>query len=111
MKLLITTRADNNISDWVELTHPIIRKYADKVKADFLVLDEDLNCDEAKSGIGLGVYQYRIMKHYDLHDEYDRILSFDTDMLLSPNCPSCCCFFVGAFLANPKKSPSGETIL
>ena len=88
MKLLITTRADNNISDWVELTHPIIRKYADKVKADFLVLDEDLNCDEAKSGIGLGVYQYRIMKHYDLHDEYDRILSFDTDMLLSPNCPN-----------------------
>jgi len=88
MKLLITTRADSNITEWVELTHPIIRKYAEKVRADFLVLDEDLNCEEASSGIGLGVYQYRIMKHYDLHEEYDRIISFDTDMLLSPDCPN-----------------------
>ena len=88
MKLLITTRADAICLDWVELTHPIIRRYADKVGADFIVLDEAVDRNEATGGIGNGVYQYRIMEHYNLHEEYDRILHLDTDMLLSPNCPN-----------------------
>jgi len=88
MKLLVTTRADQVCIDWAELTHPIIRKYAQKNKADFLVLDEAVDCKEAVGGIGNGVYQYRIMKHYDLHEHYDRILHLDTDMLLHPDCPN-----------------------
>ena len=87
MNLLITTRADHHCTDWVQLTHPIFRRYAERIGADFLILDESLNCPEAASGIGNGVYQYRIMKHYDLHEHYDRILHLDSDMLLSPDCP------------------------
>lgn len=87
MKKLITTRADSTVMDWIELTHPIFREYAKKVGADFLVLDESLNCEEAKTGIGDGMWHFRIMKHYDLHSMYDRIIHLDTDMLLMPNCP------------------------
>ena len=82
MNLLVTTRADAVCANWVELTHPIIRRYAERIGADFI------DCEEAVGGIGNGVYQYRIMKHYDLHEEYDRILHLDTDMLLTPNCPN-----------------------
>ncbi len=87
MRLLITTRADQACIDWVKLTHPVFRKYAEKIGADFLVLDESVDCKEAVGGIGNGVYQYRIMKHYDLHEHYDRILHLDSDMLLAPTCP------------------------
>tara|TARA_R100000008_G_C3575379_1_gene164894 strand:- start:1051 stop:1755 length:705 start_codon:yes stop_codon:yes gene_type:complete len=87
MKLLITTRADVACIEWAELTHPILRRYADRVGADFMVLDEAVDCKEAVGGIGNGVYQYRIMKHYDLHAIYDRILHLDSDMLLTPDCP------------------------
>ena len=88
MKLLITTRVDHNLTDWVKLTHPLIRKYAARVGADFAILDEAFNCTAAATGIGWGVYQYRIMKLYDLHEQYDRIISFDSDMIISPNCPN-----------------------
>jgi len=88
MKLLITTRADAACTEWAELMHPIFTQYAHRIGADFVILDETLNCPEAGTGIGNGVYQYRIMKHYDLHEEYDRILHLDSDMLLSPECPN-----------------------
>ena len=29
MKLLITTRADEGIKNWTDITHPIIKKYAE----------------------------------------------------------------------------------
>ena len=88
MKLLITTRADETVKGWAELVHPIFKKYADRVGADFVILDETLNCNEASTGIGDGLWHFRIMKHYDLHDTYDRILHFDSDILLTPECPN-----------------------
>ena len=87
MKLLITTRSDKTVKDWEELTHPIFEKYAKRVGADFKVLNEKYDVHDATGGIGNGVYQYRIMEHYKLHEEYDRILHLDNDMLLTPQCP------------------------
>jgi lipopolysaccharide biosynthesis glycosyltransferase len=83
MKLLLTTRADSGVQDWINLTHPIFEKYAKRVGADFIVLNHKSDCDH-----GDGKWHYRIMKHYDLHDEYDRILHFDTDIILKPDCPN-----------------------
>ena len=88
MKLLLTTRADATSVEWAELVHPLFYRYAKRVGADFLVLDEATDAKDATGGIGNGVYQYRIMKHYDLHAYYDRIIAFDTDMLLTPDCPN-----------------------
>ena len=83
MKLLITTRADSGIQDWIDISHPIFKKYAKKVGADFIVLDHVTDCET-----GDGRWHYRIMKHYDLHEDYDRILHLDTDILLTPQCPN-----------------------
>ena len=88
MKKLITTRADSTVLGWMELTHPVFRKYAEKHGADFMVLDDSYNCEEARAGIGHGLWHFRIMNHYDLHSDYDRIIHFDTDMLLMPDCPN-----------------------
>ena len=82
-KLLLTTRADEGIKDWSDLTHPLLKEYARKVKADFMVLDHISDCK-----VGDGRWHFRIMKHYDLHEEYDRILHIDTDTLIMPDCPN-----------------------
>jgi len=55
MKLLLTTRADQTVSGWAELVHPVFKRYADRVGADFAILDESSNCEEASSGIGDGL--------------------------------------------------------
>ena len=88
MKLLITTRADQTVQGWAELVHPIFKRYADSCGADFAILDETLNCKQASTGIGDGLWHFRIMVHHDLHEEYDRILHLDSDILLTPNCPN-----------------------
>jgi|TARA_R110001599_G_scaffold260063_1_gene460502 lipopolysaccharide biosynthesis glycosyltransferase len=83
MKLLITTRADEGIKEMTDITHPILKKYADRVGADFMVLSH-----EPPSDSGDGRPHYRILKHYDLHEKYDRILHIDSDMIVMPNCPN-----------------------
>lgn len=83
MKYLITTRSDERVKHLADISHPLIKEYAAKVSADFLILDHDPESDS-----GDGRPHYRIMKHYDLHEEYDRILHIDTDMIMLPNFPN-----------------------
>jgi hypothetical protein len=83
MKYLITTRADEGVQDYADISHPIIKRYADLIGADFLVMDHESGCTE-----GNGKWHYRILKHKELHEEYDRIMHLDTDMLLVPGCPN-----------------------
>lgn len=82
MKLLIATRADEAIKDMTEITHPVIKLFADRWGADFLQIDSAADCE------GNGRFHYRIMDFYDLYDDYNRILSLDSDILLAPNCPN-----------------------
>jgi hypothetical protein len=82
MKLLITTRSDDRVQHLADISHPIIKEYANKVGADFMILDH-----EPESDSGDGRPHYRIMKHFDLHEEYHRILHIDTDMIIMPNFP------------------------
>ena len=82
MKLLITTRADEHISEMTNITHPIMKKYAEWVGADFMMLDHKSECEHEE-----GKWHYRILKHYDLFNEYDRILSLDSDVVITPRCP------------------------
>lgn len=82
MKLLITTRADDNIKDITNITHPIIKKFAKSWGADFLKLEKYADCP------GYGKYHYRIMEHYFLLNEYDRVLQLDSDILINKYCPN-----------------------
>jgi lipopolysaccharide biosynthesis glycosyltransferase len=83
MKLLITTRADSNIKRMTDITHPSIIAYAKKVGASFMTLDHKTDCTHME-----GKWHYRILKHYDLFEQYDRILHIDSDVLVSPKCPN-----------------------
>jgi len=78
MKRLIATRSDETQTDMAILTHPLLKSYAERCGADFKVIED---CK------GLHKH-YRIMQFYDLFEEYDSILSVDTDILISNKCPN-----------------------
>ena len=83
MKCLITTRADDNVKWLSDITHPVFKEYAKMCNADFMVLDHDppiMSWDNRP--------HFRITKHYDLHEEYDRILHLDTDIIINRNAPN-----------------------
>jgi len=83
MKLLITSRADDNIKDMTSLTFPYIKDYAKKVNADFMQLDHESGCNHEQ-----GKWHYRILKHKELFETYDRILHIDSDVLVGPKAPN-----------------------
>jgi len=79
MKNLIVTRADSKIQNLSNITHPIIKSYADRCGADFKVINNDVEDDTR---------YYVIFKLYNLFDKYDRILQIDTDTLIMNHCPN-----------------------
>jgi lipopolysaccharide biosynthesis glycosyltransferase len=85
MKLAIINRSDSTVKDWTDLTHPLFKKYADKCKADFIVLNEGT---EPKGFEDNKPWIWRILKSHDLLKSYDRILHLDTDILINKNCPN-----------------------
>jgi len=82
MKLLMVTRADDKVKEIAELTHPVLKRYAEKWDADFLVLSEDYDSK------GWGIVHYRLMRLYDLLEKYDRILNIDSDVVINKTCPN-----------------------
>ena len=92
MKLLITTRADDGIKEMTAITHPLIQEYATAVGADFKVLNNIPQCYHGNGDdpIPEGKIEcsFKILKLYDLFEEYDRILHIDSDMLLTPSMPN-----------------------
>jgi len=83
MKLALVTRADDNIKEMTDITFPPIKNYANKIGADFIILSENppfLTADDKP--------HYRILKVYDILNEYDRVLCLDADMLINKNCPN-----------------------
>lgn len=82
MRLLITTRCDLNIQQMTNMTHPLIEQYARRVGADFLPLSH------ATPFQGDGKWHYRIFALNALLMSYDRIVHFDSDMVINPWCPN-----------------------
>jgi lipopolysaccharide biosynthesis glycosyltransferase len=82
VKLLITCRADKNITDQTDISFPFMREYCSRVGADFKILDHESGCTHEE-----GRWHYRILKHFELLQDYDRVLHLDADVLVSPKCP------------------------
>ena len=77
-KRLVITRADEEVAAYTKITHPIIKKYADRCGAKFEILED---CQ--------GIHKhYRIMQLYDKFEGYDRILMLDSDILIRKDCPN-----------------------
>lgn len=77
-KYLIATRANSGIKEMCDLTHPLLKKYAEKCKADFSILDKDIE--------GLHSH-WRILNLFNLFERYDRIAVIDSDVLILKSCP------------------------
>ncbi len=56
-KLLIATRANSNIKEMTDITHPVLKMYAEKCNADFKVIDKDIE--------GLH-HHWRILNFYNI---------------------------------------------
>lgn len=78
-KKVIVTRA-KNIEEMAKITHPLLKKYAERCGADFIVINEDR--------MNLSSFHFEILQCYDLFDTYERILVIDTDTLITPSCPN-----------------------
>lgn len=85
MKFLIVTRSDSNYREISNVTHPIIKIFAEKWNAKFLVLDEHYDYPNCPGWYGRF---YRILHIYDLFTKYDRILHIDSDVIINKNCPN-----------------------
>lgn len=88
MKLAIATRSDSGSKHWAEMTHPIIKKFAQKWGADFIILSEDFNPTPGLVESEKWPFMYRIVKIAELLETYDRILSLDTDLIINKSCPN-----------------------
>jgi lipopolysaccharide biosynthesis glycosyltransferase len=86
MKRAIVTRADSGVDEWIRLTHPIMRKYAEKCKADFVVMSGPAPFVVSHHS-GRPAHYYRVLRIRDLLECYDRILHLDTDMIINKDCP------------------------
>jgi len=77
---VVTLTIGKQFEKLAEITHPTIRKYADKINAEFIILNGDSK-------------KYKINHYYklglrELLDKYDRILFLDTDILVREDAPN-----------------------
>jgi len=82
MRKAVVTRADNNILDMIEISHPIMKDYAKRCGADFINIDSDppFLTDDGKP-------HYRVLEVMGILKQYDRVLMIDTDVIINPSCP------------------------
>jgi lipopolysaccharide biosynthesis glycosyltransferase len=79
-KFAIVTRSDNKIKWMTDITHPIFKKYAKQCNADFVNISQ-----AAPFKTDDGHDHYRILYIPQLFEKYDRILHFDSDIILNKN--------------------------
>lgn len=75
----VVTRAKDDY-EVAKVTHPNLKAYAERCKADFIVINEEK--------INLGHFGYEIFQCYELFERYERILNLDSDVVLTPSCPN-----------------------
>lgn len=62
-----------------KITHPLLKAYADRIEADFIVINTPK--------LNLNYIHYEKYQIYDLLNDYERIIYLDTDIIVSPKCP------------------------
>jgi len=81
-KAIITLAIGEAFGEMGKITHPLMKRYADKCNADFIVLDEIKLQDQLK----LLTYE-KFQVHDYLNNQYDQIVFIDTDIVVLPNSP------------------------
>lgn len=79
-KAVVTLTMGEVFCEMARVSHPLMRLYADKVGADFIVIDKiKVNMPP--------VVLFEKWQMYAILFKYDRIIFLDTDVLVSLNCP------------------------
>jgi len=82
-KLAVVTRFDRNYlvdAGISSISHPLLRAYAERCSADFLVISERKVC--------VGPFHNEIYQCHELLNRYDRILCIDSDVIVVPDAPN-----------------------
>lgn len=80
--MTITVGKDKSILHMADMAHPYMKHYADKCKADFIIIDDSWRKNEHPC------YLKQTVNYFLDNKIYDRILYMDTDMLVKPNTPN-----------------------
>jgi len=75
---LFTIAVGADYEKMAELTHPLMRSYADKIGCDFHVVREN-TCSSP--------HWMKFQTVQELLNRYGRIIYFDTDIIVKPDCP------------------------
>lgn len=75
-KAIVTVCIGEEFLELSKLTHPTLKSYADKINADFIVLD---TCKTTP--------HWEKFRINDLLNKYDRIIYLDTDLIVRDDCP------------------------
>jgi Glycosyl transferase family 8 len=65
------------------VTHPTIQRYAERIGADFIVIDSIQNTGKLEQSYKLEKFQL-----YDYLDAYERVVFLDSDIVVHPQCPN-----------------------
>lgn len=74
---VVTVTIGDEIQKIAQLTHPTLKAYATKIKAEFVVID---SCKTTP--------HWEKFRIFDLLNTYDRIIYFDTDLIIRDDCPN-----------------------
>lgn len=78
--LVVTICIGKESEEIGKLTHLCIKKYAEKIDADFLVID--------KQEVSQTTPHWEKFQFFNLLNKYDQIIYFDTDILIRDDCPN-----------------------
>jgi len=78
---IITLSIGEEFRSIAEITHPLIKQYADSCSADFIVINEQ----KTSTGARPHFEKFQIAKYFDV---YDRIAYIDTDIIILPKSPN-----------------------
>lgn len=77
----VITLAIGRVGYW-RWTHPVMRRYADRIGADFIKISHQQQAHADRLGYRLEKFQI-----YDYLARYERVIFLDGDILLRPDCP------------------------
>ncbi len=82
-KYAMVTRCDSNAAQLAEVTHCILKDYANQWGCDFIVLDE---LEDWMTDYELA--HYRIFKVREILEKYERVVIIDSDIVIMPGTPN-----------------------
>jgi len=80
MNIVVTIAIGDHYQQMGLVTHPFMRRYADRIGADFRAITEQC--------LSRSTPHWEKFRIHDILESYDRVFYVDTDALIMPECPN-----------------------